>query len=105
VIGGPVVVTGTDTGVGKTIVTAAIAAAATAAGLRGPVHKPGQTGITAGWAGEPDAEPVERLAAPGGTTLATYPDPLAPLAVAQVAGLPPLDLDTVVAAFAPRPVT
>ena len=41
-------VTGTDTGVGKTIVTAAIAAAATAAGLRVAVVKPAQTGTADG---------------------------------------------------------
>ena len=40
---GPVLVTGTDTEVGKTVVTAAITAAAQAAGLRVAVIKPGQT--------------------------------------------------------------
>ena len=38
---GPVLVTGTDTGVGKTVVTAAIAAAAQAAGLRVAVRQAG----------------------------------------------------------------
>jgi dethiobiotin synthetase len=38
-------VTGTDTGVGKTVVTAAIAALATAAGRRVAVFKPAQTGL------------------------------------------------------------
>ena len=51
-IRGPVIVTGTDTGVGKTIVTAALAAAAGAAGLSVAVIKPGQTGIPAGSAEE-----------------------------------------------------
>lgn len=88
---GPVLVTGTDTEVGKTVVTAAIAAAAQAAGLRVAVLKPGQTG-TAG--GEPgDVDVVNRLAAPlTGRTLASFPDPLAPLAAARVADLPPLEL-------------
>jgi dethiobiotin synthetase len=92
---GPVVVTGTDTGVGKTIVTAAIAAAATAAGLTVAVVKPCQTGIATD--DEPDADVVERLAAPAYvTTLEGYPEPLAPTAAARVAGLPTLPLETVV---------
>ena len=92
---GIVLVTGTDTGVGKTIVTAAVAAAAQSAGLRVAVIKPGQTG-TAG--GEPaDIDVVRRLAAPHtARTLASYPDPLAPLAAARVARLPPLELYEVV---------
>jgi dethiobiotin synthetase len=92
---GVVLVTGTDTGVGKTIVTAAVAAAAQSAGLRVAVIKPGQTG-TAG--GEPtDIDVVSRLAAPHTVrTLASYPDPLAPLAAARVARMPPLELYEVV---------
>ncbi|ASW57531.1 dethiobiotin synthase [Plantactinospora sp. KBS50] len=84
-------VTGTDTGVGKTITTAAIAAAAQAAGLRVAVVKPGQTGTATG---EPDdVETVTRLAAPAtGRTLSSYPDPLAPLAAARVAAAEPLEL-------------
>jgi len=92
---GPIVVTGTDTDVGKTVVTAAITAAAQAAGLRVAVVKPGQTG-TAGGAPS-DVDVVDRLAAPTtSVTLADYPDPLAPLAAARVAGLEPLELYTVV---------
>ncbi|MEV4710263.1 dethiobiotin synthase [Micromonospora sp. NPDC049374] len=88
---GPVLVTGTDTEVGKTVVTAAIAAAAQAAGLRVAVIKPGQTGTATGEPG--DVEVVTRLAAPmTGRTLASFPDPLAPLAAARVAELPPLEL-------------
>lgn len=94
---GPVVVTGTDTGVGKTIVTAAIAAAATAAGLRVAVVKPCQTGVSTGE--EVDAETVARLAAPAfTTTLASYPEPLAPTVAARVAGQPELEMDAVVGA-------
>jgi dethiobiotin synthetase len=88
---GAVLVTGTDTEVGKTIATAAIAAAAGAAGLRVAVVKPGQTGTASG---EPsDVDTVVRLAAPAAAvTLAAYPDPLAPLAAARMSGLPPLEL-------------
>jgi dethiobiotin synthetase len=95
---GPLLVTGTDTGVGKTVVTAAITAAAQAAGLRVAVIKPGQTGTADG---EPtDVATVERLAAPAtGRTLVEYPEPLAPLAAARVAGMPPLELYTAVDAI------
>ena len=90
---GPVVVTGTDTGVGKTIVTAAFAAVATAAGRRVAVLKPAQTGD------DDDAGTVARLAAPAtAETLVAYPDPLAPLAAARAAGLPPLTLEPVLSA-------
>jgi dethiobiotin synthetase len=92
---GVVLVTGTDTDVGKTVVTSAIAAAAQAAGLRVAVVKPGQTGTAAG--GPADIDLINRLAAPQtARTLASYPDPLAPLAAARVAGLPPLELYDVV---------
>ncbi|MEH1126677.1 dethiobiotin synthase [Micromonospora sp. CPCC 206061] len=92
---GPVLVTGTDTDVGKTVVTAAIAASAQAAGLRVAVIKPGQAG--AGPGGLSDIDVVNRLAAPAtARTLAAYPDPLAPLAAARVAELPPLELYAVV---------
>ncbi len=91
---GPVVVTGTDTGVGKTIVTAAIAAAATSSGLRVAVVKPCQTDAASGE--EPDADVVARLAAPASSmTLFSYPDPLAPSTAARVAGLPRLALGSV----------
>jgi dethiobiotin synthetase len=62
------------------------------------VLKPGQTG-TAGEE-ETDADAVRRLAAPVTVrTLAAYPDPLAPLAAARVAGLAPLVLSEVLAAI------
>lgn len=92
---GAVVVTGTDTGVGKTTVTAAISAAATAAGLSVAVVKPCQTGTTTD--DEPDADTVARLAAPAFvTTLASYPEPLAPTTAARIARMSTLALDTVV---------
>ncbi|MEO3747236.1 dethiobiotin synthase [Plantactinospora sp. B5E13] len=88
-------VTGTDTDVGKTVVTAAITAAAQAAGLRVAVLKPGQTGTATG--GPSDVDTVTRLAAPlTARTLVSYPDPLAPLAAARVASAEPLELYTVV---------
>jgi dethiobiotin synthetase len=89
---GVVVVTGTDTDVGKTVVTAAVAAAAQAAGLRVAVVKPAQTGTVTG--APTDVEVITRLAAPStARVLASYPEPLAPLAAARVAAVPPLDLD------------
>ncbi|WP_127506842.1 dethiobiotin synthase [Actinoplanes solisilvae] len=95
---GVVLVTGTDTDVGKTIVTAAVAAAAQASGLRVAVIKPGQTGIATG--APTDIETITRLAAPDTTrTLAEYPEPMAPLAAATVASLPPLELYEVVDAI------
>ena len=47
-----VVVTGTGTSVGKTVVTAAVAALASAAGRRVAVVKPAQTGVAAGEPGD-----------------------------------------------------
>jgi dethiobiotin synthetase len=94
---GSIVVTGTDTGVGKTITTAAIAAAAARNGLRVAVLKPAQTGIPDGSPEESDVEIVVRLAAPASaSTMASYPDPLAPAAAARVSGLPALELFAVV---------
>ncbi len=80
-----VVVTGTDTGVGKTIATAALAAARMVSGDRADVAvcKPVQTGCR----DDDDLAEVARLA--GVTELvsvARYPDPLAPVAAAALAG-------------------
>jgi dethiobiotin synthetase len=90
---GPVrtmIVTGTGTGVGKTVVTAAVAALAAAAGERVVVVKPAQTGMAPGEPG--DLADVERLTGKSVTTLelARYPEPLAPATAARRAGLPPL---------------
>ncbi|MGH3754168.1 MAG: dethiobiotin synthase [Pseudonocardiaceae bacterium] len=95
---GPLVVTGTGTGVGKTVVTAAIAALTVAAGRRVAVLKPAQTGIDAGQPGDVDA--VRRLAGPSVTCreLARFPDPLAPATAARCAGLPPVATATIIAA-------
>jgi dethiobiotin synthetase len=85
------IVSGTGTGVGKTIVTAALATLAVGRGERVAVVKPAQTGVTSGE--ETDLAAVRRLS---GVTdlheLARYPDPLSPEAAARTAGLPPLDL-------------
>lgn len=90
---GVAVVTGTDTGVGKTIATAAIAAAAKAAGKRVAVVKPAQTGD------DSDETTVRRLAEPDfAVTLVSYPDPLAPATAARVSGRDPLGLKDAVAA-------
>ena len=94
VITGTLVVTGTGTGVGKTIVTAAIAALARAARQRVAVVKLAQTGVHDGPGSDtPDLETITRLS---GVTdaheLARFPDPLSPEAAARVSGLPPVDL-------------
>lgn len=94
-----VVVTGTGTGVGKTVVTAAIAALAHEAGRRVAVVKPGQTGVAVDEPG--DADDVRRLTGIGDVQeLVRYPDPLAPAAAARLAGLPPLDLEATSARLA-----
>jgi dethiobiotin synthetase len=79
------VITGTDTGVGKTIATAALACQARLAGLDVAVCKPVQTGSADG---DDDLAEVARLSgvrdlAPGWR----YPEPLAPVAAARRAGL------------------
>jgi dethiobiotin synthetase len=91
---GVLVVTGTGTGIGKTVVTAAIAALAHARGDRVAIVKPAQTGVHPGPGSDaPDAETIERLSGVADThELARYPDPLSPEAAARVSGLPPLDL-------------
>ncbi len=94
------IVTGTGTGVGKTVVTAAVAALAAAAGHRVVVLKPAQTGIDPGEPG--DLADVTRLTGDTVTTreLARYPEPLAPATAARRSGLPPLrvgDISTAVA--------
>jgi len=92
---GIVVVTGTGTGVGKTVVTAALAAIAQARGDRVAVVKPAQTGVRTGAPGgdTPDVDTVRRLAGITDThELARFPDPLSPEAAARAAGLPPPDM-------------
>jgi dethiobiotin synthetase len=79
------VVTGTGTGVGKTIATAALACHARLAGIDVAVCKPVQTGSADG---DDDLGEVFRLA--GVAELVSgwrYPEPLAPAAAASRAGL------------------
>lgn len=98
-LSGIVVVTGTGTGVGKTVVTAAMAALAHEAGRRVAVVKPGQTGVAVDEPG--DADDVRRLTGIGDVQeLVRYPDPLAPATAARLAGLPPLDLEATAARLA-----
>jgi dethiobiotin synthetase len=88
---GLIIVSGTGTGVGKTITTAALAALARCRGERVAVVKPAQTGEPPGTPGDLGA--VAALAAVTDRhELARYPDPLSPEAAARAAGRPPLDL-------------
>ncbi len=81
-----VVITGTDTGVGKTVATAALACHARLAGLDVAVCKPVQTGSADG---DDDLREVGRLSGVDGLTSGwRYPEPLAPVAAADRAGLP-----------------
>ena len=118
--GNILIVTGTGTGVGKTVVTAAIAALAAAGREHVAVLKPAQTGIRPGDAprarydrlrsGAPrevrgvvppgddcDVPDIETVTLLSGVTdtheLASYPDPLSPEAAARTSGLPPLDMN------------
>jgi len=92
-----VFVTGTGTEVGKTVVTAAVAALG---GPRVAVLKPGQTGVSAAEPG--DVAEVVRLAGAHVTTaeLARYPEPLAPDTAARRAGLPAVRPEQVAKAVA-----
>ena len=82
------VVTGTDTGVGKTVATAALACAARLAGIDVVVCKPVQTGTADG---EDDLAVVSRLSGVDRVVGSwRYPEPLAPAAAAERAGFLPL---------------
>ncbi len=90
-IGPVLVVSGTGTEVGKTVVTAAVAALAASGGLRVAVVKPAQTGEPPGTSG--DLEVIRRLSGVTQThELARFGDPLSPEAAARAAGRPPPDL-------------
>jgi dethiobiotin synthetase len=91
------IITGTDTGVGKTVTAAALAARAHDLGRSVAVVKPAQTGEPL--AGEPraggggDLATVQALTGIGDLhELVRYPHPLSPEAAARTAGLAPLDL-------------
>ncbi|MFG3025457.1 dethiobiotin synthase [Streptomyces sp. NPDC048254] len=82
-------ITGTGTEVGKTVTTAAVAAAALAAGRSVAVLKAAQTGVRPDERG--DADEVARLAGPVTTAeLARFPEPLAPGTAARRAGMAPV---------------
>lgn len=83
------VITGTGTEVGKTVTTAAVAAAAVAAGRSVAVLKAAQTGVRPDERG--DADEVARLAgAVTAAEVARFPEPLAPGTAARRAGMPPV---------------
>jgi dethiobiotin synthetase len=87
------VVTGTGTDVGKTVVTAALAACAAGAVA---VVKPAQTGVGPDEPG--DLAEVTRLSGCADVhELARYPDPLSPHHAARVSGLPYPDRRAIVA--------
>ncbi|HVK27929.1 MAG TPA: dethiobiotin synthase [Nocardioides sp.] len=83
-----VVVTGTDTGVGKTIATAALAARAAAAGERVLVVKPVQTGIGGTDPDVPDVDTVGALAGVDTVQFVALDEPLAPDTAARRQGVP-----------------
>ena len=91
------VVTGTDTGVGKTVATAALACSARLAGIDVAVCKPVQTGSPH----DDDLAEVARLS--GVSALYgkwRYPEPLAPVAAAERAGMALPTRDELVASVA-----
>jgi len=89
------VVTGTDTGVGKTITVAALAARALAQGRSVAVVKAAQTGD------DDDAGVVRTLSGVEHVeTLARYPEPLAPAAAARRAGVHAIGAAEIAAAVA-----
>lgn len=86
------IVSGTGTGVGKTVATAALAACATG---RVAVVKPAQTGVTHDAPG--DLAEVTRLSGVDDVhEFARYPDPLSPHHAARVSGRPELEFATAV---------
>lgn len=94
-----VVVTGTGTEVGKTVATAAVAAASLAQGLSVAVLKPAQTGVAEHEPG--DAAEVARLAGPvTAAELARYPEPLAPVTAALRSGRDPVGPEEIAEAAA-----
>ncbi|WP_076259882.1 dethiobiotin synthase [Intrasporangium flavum] len=79
-----VVVTGTDTDVGKTVATAALAAVLAGAGRRVAVHKPTQTGVRPGEPG--DVAEVTRLSGVPGSEGVRLLAPMAPRPAAASEG-------------------
>ncbi len=87
---GIVVVTGTDTGVGKTVATAALAARAAREGRSVVVVKPVQTGVSGTEPG--DADEVHRLTGRATQEFTALEHPLAPDTAARLQGvrIPPV---------------
>lgn len=96
-------VTGTDTGVGKTVVTAAITAVLRAEGLNAGVWKPVQSGAPLG-SGVTDAERLLKITGiderPEAVAPFTFEAPLTPLLAAKQAGVT-LTLKDLIAAGEP----
>jgi dethiobiotin synthetase len=93
-------VTGTDTGVGKTVIAVALVALLRRRGLRVAAMKPVETGVLAG--APTDAARLRGAAGggdrPGDVSPVTYSEPLAPLVAAERAGRL-VDLEALDAAF------
>jgi dethiobiotin synthetase len=97
-----IVVSGTGTGIGKTVVTAAVTALALARGVPVAVVKAAQTGVAPGDPGDladvlrlcggPCGAFADRLTAVEGER---YPDPLSPAAAARLSGRAPIDPDAI----------
>jgi dethiobiotin synthetase len=87
-----VLVTGTDTGVGKTVTTAVLALRHQRTGQRVTVVKPVQTGVVAGEPG--DAAVVAHLAGADAHEYVRLPEPLAPHQAAARAGVALPGVDT-----------
>ncbi|MFD2349065.1 ATP-dependent dethiobiotin synthetase BioD [Nonomuraea ferruginea] len=86
-----IVVTGTGSGVGKTVVCAALAALARTRGASAAVVKPAQTGVRPGERGDLD-EVIRLSGVPTTFELARFEQPLSPAAAARAAGVPPVSL-------------
>ncbi len=80
-------VTGTDTGVGKTVVSAVLARRARESNTHVRYVKPVQTGLTAGAPGG-DADFVGAAASIEAVELERFDEPLAPAVAAELAGRP-----------------
>jgi dethiobiotin synthetase len=95
-------VTGTDTGVGKTVVTAALALCLKQQGLRVGVMKPIETGYAPDGSTVADADRLRTtVEAPDPVGIVNpyrFSAPLAPLAAARLAGSP-IEMDRIVAAY------
>lgn len=89
-------VTGTDTGVGKTVASAWLAAVARSVGRTVRYVKPVQTGLAPGAPGS-DHDFVRAAAGVDSMELLRFPEPLAPAVAADLAG-DPIDPEALVAA-------